>query len=101
MTSLASRISNFNAGIVLGILFHKLHGFSPGHADVLGVLPRGEQTMPQRLTSKGVEPQRQSRGGVRHPTIPKADLRSELIEDRVRPICRLAVDEADVSDDHV
>src|SRR4051794_21421213 len=99
MTSLASRISNFNAGIVLGVLFHKLRGLSPRHADVLGVPPRGQQAIPQGLTGKSVEPLRQSRGGVRHPSIPKADLRAELVEDRVRPIRRLVVDKPDVSDD--
>ena len=35
--------------------------------------------MPQRLTGEGVEPQRQSRGGIRHPTIPKTDLRTKLV----------------------
>src|SRR5437764_12513008 len=100
MTSLASRMSNFNAGIVLGVLFHELPGLSPRHADVLGVLSGRELPMPQGLPGKGVEPQRQSRGSVRHPIVPKANLRSKLIEDRVRPFCRLSVDEADMADDH-
>jgi hypothetical protein len=51
-------MSNFNLGIVFGVLFDDSHGVSPGNPYVLGITPGRYEPLPERLACERQESER-------------------------------------------